>query len=256
MQIIPFGTNGFFSSFGRQTACYVIPYGKTLIILDAGSGLFRFAEDFGKKLLNGVNDIHLYLSHYHLDHTFGFYAAFKLFKNKKVTVFARDEKQVFWEFVKMRHFPVDYAKVHKNFSWSAIREGKQKVSSYNVFVRKQNHRGEVSLGYRFDFGVAYVTDGEPTREIIEFARDIPLLLHEHKTAGVNAIGKKLESHITDGHVTTVGAALVAKGANVGKLVLIHHDPFADNRRLENQLKIASSIFSKTYLAFDLESIKF
>src|SRR3989344_4405343 len=101
MKIIPLGTNGFFPSFDRQTACYVIAYGKILIILDAGSGLFRFAESVGIDILKNVKEIHLYLSHYHLDHTFGFYAAFKLFKNKKVTVFGSCEKQVFSEFVKL-----------------------------------------------------------------------------------------------------------------------------------------------------------
>ena len=103
MKLIPLGTNGFFPSFGRQTACYAIPIKKTLIILDAGSGLFRLAEPVGKKLLDGIDEIHLYLSHYHLDHTFGFYAAFKLFNNVKVRVFAPSGRQVFWEFVSLIH---------------------------------------------------------------------------------------------------------------------------------------------------------
>src|SRR3989338_4937318 len=97
MNIIPLGTNGFFPSFNRQTACYAIPHGKTLIVLDAGSGLFRFAEPEGQKLLQSVTDIHLYLSHYHLDHTFGFYAAFKLFAGKTIQVFAKTDKKVFSE---------------------------------------------------------------------------------------------------------------------------------------------------------------
>ena len=187
MKIIPLGTNGFFSSFNRQTACYADPYGKTLIILDAGSGLFRLAEPGGRKLLQGVSDIHLFLSHYHLDHTFGFYAAFKLFEGKKVSVYVAHEKQVFSEFVKLQHFPVDYSKEHKNFTWKTLTAGNHKVAGYQVFVRKQFHRGEGSLAFRLEFpsgkSMAYVTDSEPTYESIEFVRGVDLLLHEHEKAG-------------------------------------------------------------------------
>jgi len=151
MKIIPLGTNGFFSSFGRQTACYAIPLENILILLDAGSGLFRFAEDEGKKLLEGKKEIHIYLSHYHLDHTFGFYAAFKLLKEKKVKVFASEDRQVFSELVALDHFPINYQKLHKNFSFKIIKEGILNSKEYKVAVKKQNHRGEVSLAYRFEF---------------------------------------------------------------------------------------------------------
>src|SRR3990167_10645191 len=130
MKIIPLGTNGFFSSFNRQTACYAIAYNGRLIILDAGSGIFRFAEPDGKRLLSGFSKIDLFLSHYHLDHTFGFYAAFKLFAGKQVTVYGSHEKQVFSEFVKLKHFPIDFSKEHKNFDWKTVGEGKNKISDY------------------------------------------------------------------------------------------------------------------------------
>lgn len=257
MRIIPLGTNGFFPSFGRATACYVISLKDILIILDAGSGLFRLAEPEGKELLRGKKEVHLYLSHYHLDHAFGFYAAFKLLKGKKVTVLAESGRQVFWEFVTMKHFPINYSKVHKNFSWQAISEGNHKISSYQVSVRKQDHRGEGSLAFRFKFPageLAYVTDSEPTKESSEFVRGVSLLLHEHGFIGKSNI--KLNDQIIDGHVTTIGAALLAKEAKVGKLALIHHYPFSDNKKLESQLKIARSIFPKTILAQDLKSIEF
>src|SRR3989304_416761 len=122
MKIIPLGTNGFFSSFDRQTACFVIPYQKRLIFFDAGSGLFRLAEPEGQKLLRRVGEVDLFLSHYHLDHTFGFYAAFKLFKGKKVSVYGVHEKQVFSEFIKLKYFPIDFSKEHSNFTWKTLKE--------------------------------------------------------------------------------------------------------------------------------------
>lgn len=261
MKIIPLGTNGFFSSFNRQTACYAVPYGNTLIIFDAGSGLFRFAEPAGRKLIKEYREIHLFLSHYHLDHTFGFYAAFKLFREKKVTVFGSHAIQVFSEFVKLRYFPIDYSREHSNFEWKTLKESKHKIADYVVFVRKQHHRGEGSLAFRLEFSdgksLAYVTDSEPKRESVEFVQNVDLLFHEHEKARKKSKyskSAKLESLYEDGHVTTEGAALIAKKAKVGKLYLIHHNPFLDNADLKMELKKAKTIFNKSYLAKDSEPI--
>lgn len=262
MRVIPFGTNGFFPSFGRQTACYAIPLGNTLIILDAGSGLFRFAEPIGQNLLKEASEIHLYLSHYHLDHTFGFYAATKFFQEKKVTVFGEKTKEVFSEFPNLQYFPVDYQKHHANFSWLKLKEGKNSLDSYLVYVRKQYHNGAGSLAFRFSFkdqDFAYITDSEPTKEGIEFIRGVDLLLHEHYLSGEEKLkdkDAKLEDHFAGKHVTTVGAATIAKEAKVGSLALIHHFPFYDDKRLEKLLRIARSISPDTFLAQDLKSIDF
>ena len=121
--ILPLGTNGFFPSFGRESASYVIPCGDILIILDAGSGLFRLAEPQGQTLLKQSSQIHLYLSHYHLDHTFGFYGAFNLFKDKNVTVFGMENKKVFSELPSLNYFPIDYEKEFSHFRWKKLGPG-------------------------------------------------------------------------------------------------------------------------------------
>lgn len=262
MKLIPLGTNGFFPTFGRQTACYAVPMGATLMILDAGSGLFRLAEIEGSKLLTGVSDIHLFLSHYHLDHTFGFYAAFKLLQGKKVTVFAETERKVFADLAK-EYFPADFDKEYANFGWKKLEVGENKIDNYSVFVRKQYHRGSGSLAFRFKFEndkvLTYATDNEPTRESVEFIKDSDLLLHEHNLSGEEILDKpdmKLEDHFDGKHVTTVGAAKIAKEAKVGKLALIHHFPFYDEKRLQKLLHVARPIFPKTQLAQDLKEIEF
>lgn len=260
MKIIPLGTNGFFPSFGRETACYAVPFKNTLILLDAGSGFFRLAGKEGQKLLKKAREVHIFLSHYHLDHTFGFYAAFELLKDKKVTVLAPTARKVFSEFPPLGYFPINYSIKHKNFRWQKLTEGTQTISSYKVSVKAQNHRGEVSFGLRFCFPdgeLAYITDCQPSEESAEFVKGVPLLLHEHWFPGEELYGKKtqIESHVIDGHVTTIGVSLIAKKAKVGKLVLIHHNPFSDDKKLKKQLTLARSIFPNTIVACDLERIK-
>lgn len=257
MKIIPLGTNGFFPSFGRETACYAVPFKNTLILLDAGSGFFRLAGKEGQKLLKKAREVHIFLSHYHLDHTFGFYAAFELLKDKKVTVLAPTARKVFSEFPPLGYFPINYSIKHKNFRWQKLTEGTHKISSYKVKVKEQNHRREDCLAFRFDFGLTYLTDAKPTRGNIEFMKNTPLLLHEHWFSG-EELDKIIdfEKQIIDGHTTTIGAALFAKEAEVGKLVLIHHHPLADNKKLEDQFKLARSIFPRIELACDLHKIPF
>ncbi len=260
MKIVPLGTNGFFPSFKRATACYAIPFKNKLIILDAGSGLFRLAEPIGRRLLEDIDEAHLYLSHYHLDHAFGFYAAFKLLQGKKVTVFSKLEKKVFADLEK-DYFPIDYGKEHKNFSWQMIKEGENKIGDYIVRVRKQKHMGSGSLAFRFNFpekSLAYITDSEPTNKGVDFVQGVDILLHEHYLSGEEVLRKrkvKLADYFLGKHVTTVGAAIIAKDAKVGKLALIHHFPFYDDKKLSGQLKIAKSIFPNTILAQDLKEIK-
>lgn len=252
MRLIPFGTNGFFSSFGRETMCFAVPLGKTLIVLDAGSGMFRFAEPVGRKLLEGTNEIHLFLSHYHLDHTFGLYAAFRFFEGKRVKVFAPEGDQEFSEFISTADFPEKHVKKYPNFSWVMLKDGKIQVSGYQVSVREQKHRNVTSLAYRYTFpdgkSLAYVTDSEATKEGVEFVRGVDILLHEHYFSGPDKM--------VGGHVSTIGAATIAKEAGVGTLVLIHHNPFFDEKELEKQLKIAQKLFPKTSLAQDLKRISF
>lgn len=263
MKIIPFGTNGYVSSFNRQTACYVIPFEDWLIILDAGSGLFRFMEPVGRQLLKGRKKIKIFLSHYHLDHTFGFYAAFEMFNQMEVDVFAYDNRPIFRELVYTWQFPVDFDRRHKNFKWIKVAPKKYKNEGFDFSVRIQKHRNEKSLGYRLDFAggksLAYVTDSDPSRESVEFVREADVLLHEHETLDVPKYrdNSRLEDLISEGgHVTTEGAALIAKEAGVGKLHLIHHNPPCDWKELEKDLKKAQNIFPASFLAKDLGEIEF
>ncbi|MBI3955538.1 hypothetical protein HY338_03770 [Candidatus Gottesmanbacteria bacterium] len=258
MNVIPLGTNGFFPSFGRETMCFAIPYGKTLIILDAGTGLYRLAEPMGKRLLAGAENIHLYLSHYHLDHTFGFYGAWKILKDKKVTVFGKEEKKVFNDLAG-DYFPINHEKEFGNFSWRKLDVGENKIGDYQVAVRRQYHNGAGSLAFKFSFGLAYVTDSEPTQESVEFVRDVPLLLHEHYLSGEEILDNtnaKLEDHFLGKHTTSIGAAMIAKEAKAGKLCLLHHYPFYNAKQLVKQREFARKIFEETELSIDLKHINF
>lgn len=260
MEIIPLGTNGFFSSYGRETACYVIPLGKTLVILDAGSGLFRFVQTKIAAVLDSCTEIHLYLSHFHLDHTMGLYAVAKLFKNKPVTIFSqKDSVQTVSDFIRTRDLPEAFHKAYAEINWQYIEKGIIEQKEYTVNVICQKHRQTTSLGYRLSFAdsksVAYITDAVPDNDSIKFAHGATILLHEHNTTGDN-LPRMVTEQIEDGHSTTIGAALIAKEEEVKKLYLIHHNPFDTDKILISKLHAAKTVFPESFLAQDLKKILF
>lgn len=82
MKVIFLGTAGYIPTEDRHTNCILI---KDLnIILDAGSGFFRFPRFINPK------ELHILLSHFHMDHTSGLTQMKGLLRGKKtetVTVY-------------------------------------------------------------------------------------------------------------------------------------------------------------------------
>lgn len=62
------GSGGWFATDERETACALVRDGDRALLLDAGSGLQRAR-------LDGVRELHILLTHFHLDHVCGLMAA-------------------------------------------------------------------------------------------------------------------------------------------------------------------------------------
>ena len=80
-----------------------------------------------------------------------------------------------------------------------------------------------TMGVRVEIGgegksFVYSADTEPSPNLVALARGAGLLIHESTGRGV-------------GHSSAAQAASVARKANVGSLLLIHTDPYADRRTL-------------------------
>ena len=76
MKVIFWGTRGSgaaagreYMDFGGNTSCVSAEWENGLFVFDAGTGIARLGEELIRRRFSG--EIHLFLSHFHLDHICG-----------------------------------------------------------------------------------------------------------------------------------------------------------------------------------------
>ena len=91
------GTRGSFPAAGKQymryggnTSCFSVEYGGCLFILDAGSGLAVLGEQLKKRA--DIRDIHIFLSHLHIDHVIGLYPFLAMAADRQTVQIHLDER--------------------------------------------------------------------------------------------------------------------------------------------------------------------
>ncbi|HID20912.1 MAG TPA: MBL fold metallo-hydrolase [Planctomycetaceae bacterium] len=245
MRVILLGTGGYHPSEERQTACVFLP--EAGVVLDAGTGFFRVAPRLQTR------ELQVFLSHAHLDHVLGltwFQPVFKLGGIDRASVCAK---------------PDVLAAIQNHFNETAIFSGRLRFEFVplpgEVTVAEggrlthcplPNHPGG-STAYRIDwprFSLAYVTDTVVDGKYTEFIRDVDLLLHEC-TFPDRLAEMADESH----HSYASAVAELARKANVGRLILVHLDPWLADFYQEI-LQSARALFPEAELGHDMQQIDF
>lgn len=101
---------------------------------------------------------------------------------------------------------------------------------------------------RKGFKITYTGDTAPCEEIIEFAKDSDILIHE--ATYIEEDKNKAKEHF---HSTSSDAARIAKLSNSKKLILTHIS--TRYKKTDELLKEAKDIFENTQLANDLMKIE-
>ncbi len=104
---------------------------------------------------------------------------------------------------------------------------------------------DVSNGTRIGRKIVYSGDTAPMDEMINFARDASVLIHEATTE--SSLEDKANEY---GHSSARQAAMIAKRANVDTLLLVHISPrYKDPKVIENEAK---KIFPNSFVVNDLD----
>ncbi len=218
MNIEFLGTAGYHPSETRQTSCAFISDAAPdcCFVLDAGTGFFRL---IGRPL---PPNIHIFLSHAHLDHVWGLTFYLDLLHCAKVptelTIYGAQEcLDAVFSLFDSPLFPVAY-----RGNSVVVEPGKPfEVCGVQVSAHPLTHPGG-SLAYRFEWpdkSLAYVTDTVGDGRYIDFIKDVDLLLHER-----NFSDSLQELAELSGHCTTEDVIRVVRESRAKRLVLNHFNP--------------------------------
>ncbi|MBL8913963.1 MAG: hypothetical protein JNM17_24885 [Archangium sp.] len=117
-----------------------------------------------------------------------------------------------------------------------------KLNGVTVTAIETNHPGG-NLAYRIDYknrSVVYATDTEHGNErdaqLIEFARGADLIIYDAMYTEEEYLGRAGSPKLGWGHSTWQNAVKVADTAEIGTLVLFHHDPTRTDDKLDELLR--------------------
>jgi ribonuclease BN (tRNA processing enzyme) len=223
MRVKFLGTAGYHPNEARQTMCVMLP--DIGFVLDAGTGFFRVREHLK------TEELHVFLSHVHLDHVVGLtYLLDVLWEKpvKRVRVYGLPshldtiERKLFNSLLFPLPFQYKLQPIHPRF----------RVRGVRVRTNILEHPGD-SVAYRFqgeDWSLAYVTDVSASPEYHDLIEGVDLLIHE-----CNFTDKYRELALQSYHSYTTAVLRTAQEANVRQLVLTHINPLLDDGSLEAEV---------------------
>jgi len=270
--------------YGGNTACVEIAAGDKTLVLDAGTGIIPLGRDLVRSAIAQKRslEVTLLVSHLHHDHTQGFpFFAPAYIPNAKMNIFGPGVSPETLEKVLENNqspstFPVglremasskDIRSLHETqvIVWDEsgvrITEAGTKLDDEALVVRIHRsyaHPGGV-YAYRVTWrgwSIVYATDTEgyvgTDGKLVHFARGADLLIHDAQYTEAHYRGKMAGFPSTQGygHSTVTMACEVAAAAEVGKLILFHHDPAYDDSMIDGIEREARAQFENTLAAYE------
>ena len=282
------------SHFGGNTACLEVRYGGHVVIVDAGSGIVGLGDalvrDWNDRPAASPPALTLLFTHAHHDHLCGLPFFAPLFqRDVDLHLLGPDLADMRFEeiiagYIRSPYFPVDFHELPSRRHLRSIADGARLLwredtcgpvagdmsqpAPHDALVvdvmHSQLHPRNGTLVYRISAAgrsLVFATDVEigdgagntaAAQRLIRFARGSDVLVHDAQYSEEDYDGAM--PHRGFGHSTPVMAAHIARAAEVGKLVLFHHDPGyadADVRALERR---ARSLFPEAQAAREGQEI--
>ena len=221
------GSGGWIPTKRRATCCALVRNDDRALVIDAGTGLAHLVEH--PDLLEGVRELDIVLTHFHLDHVVGLAylpalptATPPRLHGPGAWLYDLPTEQVVADLVGPPFFPASIASMVS--SVEEVSEAGLSLGSLAVRVRAQRRHPHPTLALRVGDELTYCTDTAFDPDNAGFASGSRVLAHE-------AWFTEDEPRDEGGHSSARQAGLTASAAGVAQLVLIHVRPGADEKRL-------------------------
>ena len=261
MQVTIWGCRGSLPSpgasklrYGGDTTCVEVRLDDgTLIVLDAGTGI----REFGATRCEGVQEVHLLLTHLHMDHVEGFPFFSMLWSpDTKLNVWGPPSpmlslKERLAKYMSPPLFPIDLHDVPASTTFHDLPNEPWTIGSATVLASPVEHPGP-TVGYRFEESgrtFAFMPDHEPAA-LGDFQSESPDWIDGFAIAeGADVLMH--DSQYTDdeyasrrgwGHSSFADAVAYAQVTGAKKLLMFHHDPTHDDEALEEMERAAGRLW--------------
>jgi phosphoribosyl 1,2-cyclic phosphodiesterase len=231
--------------YGGNTSCVeVMLEDGAVLVLDAGTGI----RPLGKELLErGVRQLHLLLTHLHLDHLEGLRFFGPLWDaGVRVDIWGPSSPVTSLRDRISRSFspplfPLDLRDVPAGIVFHDVPRKPWSFGGVTLSTALVVHPGS-TVGYRLETAsasFAYLPDHEPALvggvadKSLDWisggalAEDVDLLLHD-----AQYFEDEYEQHIGWGHSSVADAVAYADAVGAGRLLLFHHEPLHDDAALD------------------------
>ena len=238
MRLALLGTQGWVPTDDRETTCFAVDDGERLLLIDAGTGFRRLVRPPFRSLVEGRAEIHLLLTHYHLDHVCGLAYLPAVLAGRRVTVHAPaasltgvDPAQALEGLIRQPYNPRPWREL-EGVELRELHAGDNDVAGHRVAVRAQKH-SDTSVAYRLDDALVVATDTMADPATAAFAAGAAVLLHEAWYVG-DGPGADLPVALHPAYVAhseALAVARLAADAGVGRLVTRPPQPARRRSRL-------------------------
>ena len=219
---------------GGNTSCVEVAIDGHVLILDAGTGLRALGQQLMADGRGAQDHLHLLLTHFHWDHICGFpYFPPIYAKGRRLDVWSgRDDAEALLAVqMSSAHFPVKWTQLPSTIVCTQLHEDRPAaVGPAQVRILPMIHPDR-AYGYRIDHGgrsVCYLTDTEVSKHPGRVADTYAGFVRGADVVIVDAMYGFLEYHdkVNYGHSTIFNFIDFFKDAEIGELVIFHHDPAA------------------------------
>jgi phosphoribosyl 1,2-cyclic phosphodiesterase len=240
--------------YGGNTSCVEVRVNGAVLVFDAGTGARRLGAALAEE---GPEELHLLLTHLHLDHLegLGFFAPLRR-RGNVVHIWGppspvRSLAERISRYLSPPLFPVQLSDLDATIHFHDVPDGEWEIAGARLTAGHVIHLGP-TVGYRIEhdgWSLAYLPDHEPALgvELIPthsewisgypIAHGADVLLHDAQYTD-----DEYAARIGWGHSSVDTAVAYAQAAHAGRLVLFHHDPVHGDVQLEHMLGHARDLW--------------